>query len=589
MCGILVALSKEGRIDASACRRALSVMYWRGPDFAFSSVWEDRLFLGQTVLSITGDPRAGLSEYQRSASGRYEVLYNGEIYNYGALDADFLRPRGIETRYGTDTEVLVNLHDILDPAEVPAELDGMYAYTLFDRTARRLHIARDVQGEKSLYVYEDARWVVIASEIRAIRALCTGIAIDLQALRNYFRTRHLMLFGGTVYQNIREVPAGVLETLDLDSLTWSTRRVVRLRDWINPARMQEYQRRPVEDAVDELDALLCRCVREMIPDRRYAAVVSGGVDSSILARYAVTHGNPEHLVAVNHVGKDRISADLGGFERALGRPITTLAVDAAAYAAEIARCQQVCGAPLHAHSFVPQSQQSAHVRSGGCCVLFGGEAADELFGGYPAYLSVNSQNGNVYSPSPYTTHEQPLVGFQEDAPKHLQDKLAGAWQDALDAYAFVEDDADRIALAMMYCDFAYQLPAVGLRGADLMSMMWSVETRCVYLRRPIVQFALNLPRSWKADPSPVTPPLLRTKPLLKRVFLRHYSEPLLVEKQGFSGFPNEAAAWLGDPADYLVVPSLGIRPESLAPAWANRATAWKLINLEYFLRQGATA
>jgi len=540
------------------------------------------------VLSITGDPRAGLSEYQRSASGRYEVLYNGEIYNFDELDSRFLRPRDFRTRYGTDTEVLVNLHDILRPAEVPIELDGMYAYVLLDRSARRLHVTRDVQGEKSLYVYEDARWVVIASEIRAIRALVPGIATDVQALRNYFRTRHLMLFGDTAYQKIREVQPGVLETLDLDEFKWSEKQVLRLRDWIDPDRMRENGRRPVEDAVDELDTLLGQCVREMIPQRRYAAVVSGGVDSSILARYAVAHGNPDHLVAVNHLGKDRISADLGGFEHVLGRPITTLAVDAAAFAAEIGRCQQVCGAPLHAHSFVPQSQQSALVRSGGCCVLFGGEAADELFGGYPAYLAA-SRDGSRYSPSPYTAHEQPLVTFREDAPERLQSRLAAVWHDALDAYAFVEDEAERVALAMMYCDCVYQLPAVGLRGADLMSMMWSVETRCVYLRRPIVQFALNLPRAWKADPNPATPPLLRTKPLLKRVFLRHYPESLLVEKQGFSGFPNEAAAWLGDPTDYLVVPALGIRPESLTGAWADRASSWKLINLEYFLRQGVTA
>jgi asparagine synthase (glutamine-hydrolysing) len=575
-------------MDPSACRRALSVMYWRGPDFAFSSVWEGRLFLGQTVLSITGDPRPGVGEYKRSASGRYDLFYNGEIYNYRELDRRFLRPRGIETRYGTDTEVLANLHDLLEPARVPGELDGMYAYVVFDRTARRLHLARDVQGEKSLYVYEDANQVVISSEIRAIRALCGGIPLNLQALRDYFRTRHLMLFGRTAYQGIREVAAGALETFDLDALAWSSKTVVRLRDWIDPARLEAYSRRPVEEAADELDGLLGRCVAEMIPERRYAAVVSGGVDSSILARHAVTHGNPDLLVAVNHVGKDRISADLTGFEAALGRPISTLAVDAAGYAAEIARCQQVCGAPLHAHSFVPQSQQSAHVRSGGCCVLFGGEGADELFGGYPAYAAAAAPGG-LYSPSPYTAHEQPRVAFGEDAPGPLQEQLRAAWRDARDAYAFVEDEADRAALAMMYCDFTYQLPAVGLRGADLMSMMWSVETRCVYLRRPIVQCALNLPRRWKADPDPAAPPLMCAKPLLKRVFLRHYPEALLVEKQGFAGFPNEAAAWLGDPADYLAVSALGISPESLKMAWSDRATAWKLINVEYFLRQGAAA
>jgi asparagine synthase (glutamine-hydrolysing) len=586
MCGILAIVTKDGRVDPSACRRALSAMYWRGPDFAFSSVWEDRLFLGQTVLSITGDPRAGLSEYQRSRSGRYEVLYNGEIYNFRRLEARYLSSPGLAARYGTDTEVLVNLHEILAPGDVPPALDGMYAYAVFDREARQLHVARDVQGEKSLYVYEDAERVVVASEIRALHALVPGIALDPQALRDYFRTRHLMLFDRTVHGAVRELRPGHLETLDLDTFKWSETRVSRLSEWIDPPRLADNARRSVESLADELDGLLANCVREMIPARRYAAVVSGGVDSSLLARHLVSHGDPDLLVAVNHVGKDRISADLAAFERVLGRPIRTLSVDAAGYAAEIGRCQQTCGSPLHAHSFVPQSQQCALVRSAGCKVLFGGEGADELFGGYDAYLDAHEPAGR-YSPSPYTAHLTPRVSFGEDAPETLQAALAAAWREALDAYAFVEDGEDRAALAMMYCDAVVQLPAVGLRGADLMSMMWSVETRSVYLRRPLVAFALNLPRALKVDRGEGVAPLLRAKPLLKRLFVRHYGAALLAEKQGFAGFPNEAADWLGAPDDYLVGRSLGIAPGSLATGWADRATAWKLINLEYFLRQRA--
>lgn len=585
MCGILVVLSKTGPVAPEVCRRALSTMSWRGPDFAYSRVWENRLFLGQTVLSITGDPREGITQYHRSPGGRYEVLYNGEIYNADALNAQFLAARpGLTPRLGTDTEVLVNLHEVLPPGDVPPELDGMYAYALFDTQARRLHLARDVQGEKSLYIFEDERWVVVASEIRAIQAVLPSIALDPQALRDYFRTRHLMLFGRTVYEGIRELSPGRLDTLDLDTFTWSTSRASSFRDWVDPQRMLENRNRSVDSLVDELNSLLARCVREMIPrEHRYAAVVSGGVDSSILGSYLVTLGQPDVLVAVNNVGKDRISNDLSGFERTLGRSIQTLKVDAAAYAAEIPRCQEVCGSPLPSHSFVPQSQQSAFVRAAGCRVLLGGEGADELFGGYPVYLTGSKTNGR-FCPSPYTAHQVPLVEFVDDAPDAFQQDLADAWTDAREAYGCVENDCERTLLAMMYCDAAYQLSGVGLRGSDLMSMMWSVETRSVYLRRPIVQFALNLPAAMKANGRDGIPELLRTKPLLKHLFLRQFSADLLVEKQGFSGFPNDAAAWLGAPADYESVAHLGVEPESIEAAWSDPASAWKLINVEYFIR-----
>jgi asparagine synthase (glutamine-hydrolysing) len=400
MCGILVAFAKAGPIDVAGCRRALSTTHWRGPDFSYWRVWEDRLFVGQTVLSITGEPASGVGEYHRSRSGRYELLYNGEIYNFDELEARFLRPRlELTPRYGTDTEVLVNLHEVLAPADVPPLLDGMYAYVVFDECARQVHLARDVQGEKSLYVYEDSAWVVIASEIRAIRALVPATPLEPQALRDYFRTRHLMLFDRTVYRGVRQLPPGCLETLDLDSRKWSRARVLGLRDWVEPQRLFDNAHRSVDDLADELDGLLARCVAEMIPKRRYAAVVSGGVDSSLIARHLVSRASPDLIVAVNHVGKDSISADLSGFERTLGRPIETLQVDPAAYAAEIARCQHVCGGPLYSHSFVGQSIQSAFVRASGCRVLFGGEGADELFGGYAAYVGSPSANGR-FSPSP---------------------------------------------------------------------------------------------------------------------------------------------------------------------------------------------
>lgn len=177
-------------------------------------------------------------------------------------------------------------------------------------------------------------------------------------------------------------------------------------------------------------------------------------------------------------------------------------------------------------------------------MLFGGEGGDEFFGGYDAYL-MDPPVGGRFSPSPYLSHETPEVEFISDDPRQLQADLEAAWADSLDAYAFVGDERERTLLAMMYGDAAYQLPAVGLRGADLMSMIWSLETRSVLLRRPIVTFALNLPPSAKINPT-APDPNRRTKRLLKELFLRYYPASLLVGKQGFAGFPNESAAYLGD-------------------------------------------
>ena len=223
------------------------------------------------------------------------------------------------------------------------------------------------------------------------------------------------------------------------------------------------------------------------------------------------------------------------------------------------------------------------MRSSGCRVLFGGEGGDKLFGGYGCYLERHQPDWR-FSPSPYTAHSYPEVEFISDNPTRLQKELAEAWSRSLDAYACIDHREDRATLAMMYCDTFSELPAVGFWGADLMSMMWSVEARSLLLRRPIVELALNLPLPARMDMRVWTDLLLRAKPLLKRLFLRYYPKELLVEKQGFAGFPNESAAYLGDPGDYLVYDTLGIRAESPPYGSLSKAASWKLTHIEYFLQ-----
>ena len=582
MCGILTVVQKtEIPLDVSACRRALSHLSWRGPDLCVSSVWRNRVFIGHNVLSLTGKVRDRKSAYSTSYSGRFRIAFNGEIYNFRELANRWLSDRLALTRETSDTEVLVNLHEVLPAEDIPALLDGMYAYTVLDEVEGVAHLVRDVQGEKSMYVYEDDRIIVIASEISAIQSLVPSIPLNKQALRDYFRTRHFMLFERTAYEGIRQLLPGHVERLGIRDSLWTVSARRTVGDWISDDRMDQNKSRDLDSLADELDELLVQSTKEMIPDHPYAAVVSGGVDSSLLSRYLVTYGNPQTLVAVNNIGKDSISSDLSGFEIALGRKIDVLRIDKAMYAAEIVRCQKTCRSPLMAHSFVSQSIQSAYIQSTGSRILFGGEGGDEYFGGYDSYLS-GAQSDSDYSPSPYLMHIVPEVTFVDDNPSVLQSDLHTAWLDALKIYGSVEPPMTKASLAMMYGDAAYQLPAVGLRCADLMSMMWSVEARSVLLRKPVVSFALNLPLRARIDRYAESVNLT-TKILLKKLFLRYFPQSLLVKKQGFAGFPNESADYLGELEDYMVFDLLGIHRPNRKEQYS-RATLWKLANLEYFLR-----
>ncbi|MEC9332038.1 MAG: asparagine synthase-related protein [Verrucomicrobiota bacterium] len=584
MCGVLAVISKSDfQLDLHTCRQALSTMSWRGPDHIFSEVWKDRVFIGQNILALTGDTNVREKSHTKSVSGRYTIAFNGEIYNFRELAQRWL-PDQIElTKKTTDTEVLVNLHDFFPATEIPDLLDGMYAYTVFDEVENVLHIARDVQGEKSLFIYEDDQIIAISSEISAIQKIVPALTLDTQSLRDYFRTRHFMLFSRTAYRDIRQILPGSLEHLKIGTNGWSKSARRKLSDWISPLRIKDNSSRSIDSLADELDALLIQVVKDMLPSSEsYAAVVSGGVDSSLLAHYIVTYGQPDNLVAVNHIGKDFISSDLSDFEKILDRSIDVLQIGKAAYADEIVHCQETSKSPLHSHCLVAQAMMSAYVKSNGCKVLFVGDGGDEYFGGYDAYLKISNGSGS-YSPSPYLSCDTPELNFISDDPSNIQHDLADAWSEAQQAYVSEKEPQNRIPLAMMYGDAAYQLPAVGLRSADLMSMKNSVETRCIFLSRKVATFALNLPIQARLDHG--GRPNLRTKVLLKHLFLRHYPESLLVKKQGFAGFPNESADYLGDLVDYTTFDMLGIRRPA-STSHLSRETLWKLANMEYFLRHG---
>lgn len=588
MCGIFVAIHKKDDLSESNLplyHRALNLLSFRGPDLKNETIFNRNLYLGQTVLSLTGNVTKSKGEHLQSKSGRYKITFNGEIYNYFDLHQKYQKDLlKLDRHHLTDSEVLVNLFEQFSHHEIADKLDGMYAYCLLDQQEKKLTISRDPQGEKSLYIFESHEHIYISSEIRAILEVQKNIEIDQQVLRDYFTTRHFMFLERTPYKGITQLKPGLTLSFDLEKKSWKKEHYLPMHSWINPELYTKNINRSLDDLTDELSSIIESSCQDMIPlDRNFASVVSGGVDSSLLSSFALKHGNPKILLGVNHIGKDEISNNLSGFEKVFNRKVNIINVDRVVYAQALRICQKTLSGPIFSHSFVGQSLQSQFARGEGCLAMFGGEGADELFGGYSAYLDPKRQNAtSEFSQSPYSGYF-PLLKFNQGSHHQVEEELRNIWKESLNAYSFLQDPIEKSTQAMMYADLAYQLPAVGLRGADLMSMMWSLETRSVFIRRKIVQFALNLPLKFKCDNNE-SDSLLKNKKILKHLFLRKFPKELLVKKQGFSGFPNESAAFLGDFKYYKAISFLGL-PQDLKIDQLSHEAFWKLVNVEYFLRE----
>ena len=457
----------------------------------------------------------------------------------------------------------------------------MFAYSVFDKEKNELFYSRDLQGEKSLYIYEDEDQIILSSQIDAIKVLVENLEINVDVLKDYFFTRHFLQQEKVAYKKIRQLGTGCLEVLNLNTMSIQHVQKNSCIELISKDKMDFLASKTIEELTGELDQILSKCVKEMVPNNRsFASVLSGGIDSSILSAYACEHGTPEVLVAVNHVGKDEISLNLSGFEESVKKKVTILNVNKEIYASEINRSISVLGSPLLSHSFIGQNLQSAYVSMMGCKALFGGEGADELFGGYECYLE--PQLSTETCPSLYSGFFNPEIKLFDHDTSSLLSELSDGWRDCLEAYSFLDDKKEQVLHAQMLCDLTMQVSNVAMRGADLMSLIWGLETRSIFMRKPVIEFALNLPIWAKLDFDNPNP-LMRTKNILKRVFLKYFPESLIVNKQGFSGFPNESKVILGDSHDFLALEMFGMDEATLSDPRFTRSLEWKLINIEHFI------
>ena len=134
MCGIYTEVFKKKEdLNFPKCIKILNGLKKRGPDWSFYKLIEN-IFFGQTVLSMSGAKKKNIFNHI-SKSGRFFLLFNGEIYNYKHLEKKY--SLNLRNNF-SDTQVLVNLFDKIDIQKVVKELDGMYAFIIYDKLEKDL-------------------------------------------------------------------------------------------------------------------------------------------------------------------------------------------------------------------------------------------------------------------------------------------------------------------------------------------------------------------------------------------------------------------------------------------------------------------
>ena len=254
-------------------RRMCQSMVHRGPDDEGVFIAPD-IGIGVRRLAIIDIKNGRQPMY--SSDGRHTIVFNGEIYNYVAL-RDELQRRGCHFATNCDTEVVLRLFEV-EGIDGFQRLEGMFGVAVWDQSEKRLTIARDWLGQKSVYWTRCQFGWAFASEIKALLVL-PGVQrrMDLTALSHYMSMRYLP-GEHTFFDGIHKLPAAhALE------VTRSGARPTRL--WT-----PKYEPKSAGDEaalLDELDSLLSKVVGEhLMSDVPLGAFLSGGIDSSLMVAYA---------------------------------------------------------------------------------------------------------------------------------------------------------------------------------------------------------------------------------------------------------------------------------------------------------------
>jgi asparagine synthase (glutamine-hydrolysing) len=575
MCGICGFVSFAGW-SPDMLQAMNDVIVRRGPD-GEGSFHSGTIGLAMRRLAIIDVAGGSQPVYNEDRS--VAVVFNGEIYNYKTL-REGLRARGHEFRTNSDTEVIVHLYEERG-ADLVRELQGMFAFALWDSSKETLLLARDRLGIKPLFIAQLPGGVLFGSEIKSL--LTTGLVsqeLDWHAL-DQFLAYTFIPAPRTIFRTIRKVPPGTTVSIGPKG-EMSTRSY-----WVVPD--PEVVPRSQAEWVGRVEAGLLRAVEShLVSDVPVGAFLSGGIDSGLMvAMMAATTDRPVETFTVGFADAGSSFMDERVYARMIAQRyrLNHHEISVEPHVTDI--IQDVVAAfdePFADDSVIPSyyvSQAAARFVK----VALTGLGGDELFGGYRRHLGVRV--GDAYGRVPRWLREgvvDPIIRrlpepkTSSDLVDHLKRfsrassaSPAGRYQDSLttlpaserarlysrDAAARVDFSAAAAILAGTFDGFRYgtsveralktdlrwYLPDDILTLTDRLSMWHSLELRVPYLDHRLVEEVMTIPANLKIRG-------LSQKYILKQVAEKWLPAPVINHRK--QGFEAPMGRWLRGPLRTLM-------------------------------------
>lgn len=654
MCGIAGFLTRELKSDAdlrtSVCLMA-DQLWHRGPND--SGVWVDSsagLALGFRRLAIIDLSPEG-RQPMLSMCGRYIIVFNGEVYNFKTLRQE-LESEGQKFRGHSDTEVMLAAISEWGLEAALKKFVGMFAFALWDRHERALHLVRDRLGIKPLYYGLAAKTFLFGSELKALRAHPDFVSeVDRDVLALQMRHSYIPQ-PYSIYKGIYKLKPGCMLSVRPSDSPFRPLAVPRpywsAREIYEEGSASPFKGTEVEARV-QLEELLREAVRiRMVADVPLGAFLSGGVDSStVVALMQAQSARPVKTFTIGfHESNYNEARQAKAVAVHLGTDHTELYVTPDETMAVIPKLPALYDEPFSDPSQIPTYLVSALAQQH-VTVSLSGDGGDELFGGYNRYFGGHSiwKKGhrmgklgrrlaawslthlspqtwdrlfaiaNEYLPSRFrvTTPAEKVYKLaavlDAKTPREFYAILISHWNPpseivlgADEPPTILSDPFNCVKLAefmqhMMFLDLITYLPDDILTKVDRASMGVSLEARVPLLDHRVVEYAARIPLSMKIRGG-------QGKWLLRQILYQYVPKDLIERpKMGF-GIP--VGAWLRGPLREWAEDLLNerrlrlegfLRPKPIRKLWLEHLSGqrnwqyklWDVLTFESWLAKSGTS
>lgn len=530
MCGIAGVLIANGDAHEleGALRTSVQSLSHRGPDNQHVKIL-DKCALGHARLSVI-DPDPRSNQPFSDATGRYWLVFNGELYNYRELRSK-LGKLGYSFITESDTEVL--LHLLIEFGEKALEqLNGFFAFAFYDRDEDKMLLSRDRMGIKPLYFTKQGEQFFFASELRSLLCFPIKKELNYDALHLYLQLNYVPA-PHTILQHIYKLEPGHLITIDKGE--FSVKPYYEI-----PFEVGNYSITDYNQGVTLLRDLVEEAVKDrLVSDVPLGAFLSGGLDSSIISAVAAKHVSGLHTFSIGYT--DNPFFDETHYAESVAKKIgsshTTFKLSTTDLYQHLDQVLNDIDEPFADSSAVAVNILAELTRKQ-VTVALSGDGADELFGGYNKHVAewqaltgglknkVVKAGAPLWSALPKSRHSK-----AGNAARQLDRYATGLKLSAADRYwkwaTFLNSGAAKQLINhpitdvtqpwqnllcgkltgipdlnnVLYTDCKLVLPNDMLTKVDSMSMAHNLEVRTPLLDHRIVEFAFSIPSDFKVNKS----------------------------------------------------------------------------------------